>query len=167
MMGLVLYPLLAVVALLSSGPILHRDLCSGRDGQPFLRLRLAAAGPLSALPQWRNVWRGEMSLVGPRPLSLEVMAELEERFPGAELRQWMRPGMTGWGRIAGPPPEESDAIAWELGRDLYYLRNHSLLLDLQLLFTSLLRLIGRLLVGPPGRGRGDVQSVDPLSGPQP
>lgn len=167
MMGLVLYPLLAVVALLSSGPILHRDLCSGRDGQPFLRLRLAAAGPLSALPQWRNVWRGEMSLVGPRPLSLEVMAELEERFPGAELRQWMRPGMTGWGRIAGPPPEESDAIAWELGRDLYYLRNHSLLLDLQLLITSLLRLIGRLLVGPPGRGRGDVQSVDPLSGPQP
>ena len=108
-----------------------------------------------------------MSLVGPRPLSLEVMAELEKRFPGAELRQWMRPGMTGWGRIAGPPPEESDAMAWELGRDLYYLRNHSLLLDLQLLLTSLLRLFSRLLVGPPGRGRGDARSVSPLSGPLP
>jgi len=162
MMALVLIPLLAVADLLCSAPILHQDLCSGRDGQPFLRQRFAAAGPLSALPQWRNVWRGEMSLVGPRPLSMEVMAELEQRFPGAELRQWMRPGMTGWGRIAGPPPEESDAIAWELGRDLYYLRNHSLLLDLQLLLTSLLRLFSRLLVGPPGRGRDDLRSVGPL-----
>jgi lipopolysaccharide/colanic/teichoic acid biosynthesis glycosyltransferase len=162
MMALVLIPLLAVADLLCSAPILHQDLCSGRDGQPFLRQRFAAAGPLSALPQWRNVWRGEMSLVGPRPLSMEVMAELEQRFPGAELRQWMRPGMTGWGRIAGPPPEESDAIAWELGRDLYYLRNHSLLLDLQLLLTSLLRLFSRLLVGPPGRGRADLRSVGPL-----
>ena len=108
-----------------------------------------------------------MSLVGPRPLSLEVMAELEKRFPGAELRQWMRPGMTGWGRIAGPPPEESDAIAWELGRDLYYLRNHSLLLDLQLLLTSLLRLFGRLLVGAPARRRDELRSVGPFSDPLP
>jgi lipopolysaccharide/colanic/teichoic acid biosynthesis glycosyltransferase len=68
------------------------------------------------------------------------MAELEARLPGAELRQWVLPGMTGWGRIAGPPPEESDAIAWELGRDLYYLRNQSLLLDLRLLLTALLSL---------------------------
>jgi lipopolysaccharide/colanic/teichoic acid biosynthesis glycosyltransferase len=87
-----------------------------------------------------NVWCGEMSLVGPRPLSPEAMALLEARFPGADLRQWMRPGMTGWGRIIGPPPEEPDTLAWELARDLYYLRNHSLLLDLRLLATSLLLL---------------------------
>ena len=132
--------LLAPLALLLR-PELHRDQCSGRNGRPFWRLRLAGAGRFSALPQLINVWRGEMSLVGPRPLSLPVMQQLEGRFPGAELRQWMRPGMTGWGRIAGPPPEEPDAVAWELGRDLYYLRNHSLLLDLRLLLTSLFQLL--------------------------
>ena len=52
----------------------------------------------------------------------------------------MRLWMTGWGRLAGTPPEESDAVAWELGRDLYYLRNHALLLDLRLLAASVLTL---------------------------
>lgn len=119
----------------------HRDLCIGRHGSPFQRLRFEGSGRLCALPQLINVWRGEMSLVGPRPLSPLAMQQLEARFPGADLCQWMRPGMTGWGRIAGPPPEEPDAVAWELGRDLYYLRNHSLLLDLRLLLTSLLQLL--------------------------
>ena len=119
----------------------HRDLCNGRHGRPFLRLRFQGSGRFSALPQLINVWRGEMSLVGPRPLTPVVMQELESRFPGAELRQWMRPGMTGWGRVAGPPPEESDAVAWELGRDLYYLRKYSLFLDLRLLIISLLQLL--------------------------
>jgi len=121
-------------------PRLHRDACCGRDGREFERIRLAGSGRFSALPQLLNVWRGEMSLVGPRPLSRAAMARLEARFFGADLRQWMRPGMTGWGRIIGPPPEEPDTVAWELARDLYYLRNHSLLLDLRLLATSLLLL---------------------------
>ena len=76
-----------------------------------------------------------------RPLTLPVMQKLQARFHGAELRQWMRPGMNGRGCIAGPPPEEPDAVAWELGRDLYYMRNHYLFFDLRLLPTSVLTLI--------------------------
>lgn len=119
---------------------LSGDVCSGRNGRPFRRIRFTGGGGLAALPQLINVWRGEMSLVGPRPLSQSLMEELEQRFGGAELREWMRPGMTGWGRIGGAPPQEPDAIAWELARDLYYLRNHSLPLDLLLLLLSALRL---------------------------
>lgn len=137
--GLLLLVLAPLALLLR--PALHSDLCCGRHGLPFQRLRLSGSGRFSAFPQLLNVWRGEMSLVGPRPLSPGAMQQLEARFPGAELRQWMRPGMTGWGRIAGPPPQEPDAVAWELGRDLYYLRNHSLLLDLRLLLTSLVQLM--------------------------
>jgi len=124
--------------------VLSRDCCSGRHGRPFVRLRFAGTGPHTALPQLLNVWRGEMSLVGPRPFSIDLIDQLEQRFSGAELRQWMRPGMTGWGRIAGAPPQEPDAIAWELARDLYYLRNHSLLLDLRLLLFSLAQVPGQL-----------------------
>ena len=137
--GFLLSMLLPVALILR--PRLHRDHCCGRDGHAFERLRLGEAGRFSALPQLINVWRGEMSLVGPRPLTLEVASQLACRLPAAELRQWMRPGMTGWGRIAGAPPQEPDAVAWELGRDLYYLRNHSLLLDLRLVLTSLLQLM--------------------------
>ena len=134
----------ALLALTLGGLRLSRDVCSGRNGRPFARIRLDRPGPFAALPQLLNVWRGEMSLVGPRPLSVAVMEQLEQRFPGAELRQWMRPGMTGWGRIAGAPPQEPDAIAWELGRDLYYLRNHSLPLDLRLLLVSFGQLLRQL-----------------------
>jgi lipopolysaccharide/colanic/teichoic acid biosynthesis glycosyltransferase len=123
---------------------LSTDVCSGRNGRPFRRMRFSGGG-LAALPQLWNVWRGEMSLVGPRPLSQALMEELEQRFVGAELREWMRPGITGWGRIAGPPPHEPDAMAWELARDLYYLRNHSLPLDLYLLLLSALQLPLQLL----------------------
>ena len=145
--GLLLLLLLpfALVLRLGGWMPLSRDRCSGRHGLAFERIRLAGSGPLTALPQLLNVWRGEMSLVGPRPLSPEMMESLERRFPGAELRQWMRPGMTGWGRIAGAPPQEPDAVAWELARDLYYLRNHSLALDLRLLLVSFAQLLRQLL----------------------
>ena len=127
------------------------------NGRPFRRWRLGAGDPvarprlerrlqrlgLAALPQLWNVLRGDMSLVGPRPLLVSVQAELLDRFPEAELRCWMRPGMTGWGRLLGPPPEDDDALHWELARDLYYLRHHSLLLDLQVLLQVALTWLGR------------------------
>lgn len=158
--GTVLFlPTLLLLTRLGLAPPLQRDRCGGRDGSSFWRWRLQGSGPLSGLPQLWNVWCGEMSLVGPRAFSLPLVLELEERFPGSELRQWMRPGITGWGRIAGPPPRQIDAISWELGRDLFYLRNHSLLLDLQVLLLSLRQLLAAL--GPWHRSRALSQDGGP------
>lgn len=131
---------------------INGDPCCGINGKPFQRWRLGSKRKklnqlllrlrLAPLTQLWNVLRGDMSLVGPRPLSPQLQAQLQQRFPEADLRSWMRPGMTGWGRLMGPPSRETDALHWELGRDLYYLRHHSLLLDLQLLLQAACAAIG-------------------------
>jgi len=66
-----------------------------------------------------------------------VMQELQVWFPGSAFRQWRQPGMIVRDRIAGPPPEEHDAVAWVPRRGFHYLRNHFILLDLHWLPISM------------------------------
>ena len=126
--------------------------CAGIDGQVFGQWRfggsrwLESTG-LAALPQVLNVLRGEMSLVGPRPVSPEQQNHLRDLDESFELRLLIKPGMTGWGRISGPAPQEVDALRWELGRDLYYLARGSAPLDLWILLRAGCNLLAKSLVG--------------------
>ncbi len=116
----------------------------GRDGQLLpdaQRLtpvgRFVRATSLDELPQLWNVLRGEMSLVGPRPLLVEY---LERYSPEQARRHEVRPGITGWAQVNG-----RNAISWEkrFELDVWYVDHQSLLLDLTILWLTVVKVIKR------------------------
>lgn len=109
----------------------------GRDGRPLPdseRLtgfgRTLRATSLDELPQLWNVLRGDMSLVGPRPL---LMAYLDRYSPEQARRHDVRPGLTGWAQVHG-----RNALTWDekFALDLWYVDHRSLLLDLRILVMT-------------------------------
>jgi lipopolysaccharide/colanic/teichoic acid biosynthesis glycosyltransferase len=85
------------------------------------------------LPQFWNVLRGDMSLVGPRPERPELIADIAPVVPGYERRHELRPGLTGLAQVQGR--YQTDA-AFKVGHDLQYLVNWSLALDIQILLRT-------------------------------
>ncbi|MBI3466175.1 MAG: sugar transferase [Planctomycetes bacterium] len=97
---------------------------------------------LDELPQLFNVLRGEMSLVGPRPERPEFVNVLAKAIPNYRHRHAIAPGVTGLAQVNLPPDTDLESVRKKLHLDLEYVRAGSLLLDLRLLATTLLRLIG-------------------------
>lgn len=83
---------------------------------------------IDELPQMINVLRGEMSIVGPRPVREEVYYENKESIPFWECRNWVRPGWCGWQqlKVNEPTPEQ------RVGYDLYYIKHQNLLWEIAL-----------------------------------
>ena len=100
---------------------------------------------LDELPELLNVLRGEMSLVGPRPL---LMAYLERYTPEQARRHEVLPGMTGWAQING-----RNAITWEqrFALDVWYVDHWSLILDVRILGITFLKAARREGISPPGQ----------------
>jgi lipopolysaccharide/colanic/teichoic acid biosynthesis glycosyltransferase len=92
---------------------------------------------LDELPELWNVLKGDMSLVGPRPLLMEYVPLYSER---QSRRQWVRPGITGWAQING-----RNAISWEekFELDVWYVENRTLWLDIKILLLTIWRVIKR------------------------
>ncbi len=91
---------------------------------------------LDELPQVVNVFRGEMSLIGPRAEWIECATRYEKVIPFYHFRHLVKPGITGWAQV-NYPYGESDADAIEkLKYDLYYIRNYSLKLDLMIVLKT-------------------------------
>lgn len=92
---------------------------------------------LDELPELWNVLRGDMSLVGPRPLLIKYLPFFtdEER-----VRSVVRPGITGWAQING-----RNEATWDdrLAKDVWYVRNQSLMLDLQILWMTIVKVVRR------------------------
>ena len=92
---------------------------------------------LDELPQLYNVFRGHMSMVGPRPERPQIVASLEEQIPYYGLRHSITPGLTGWAQLRyAYGASVKDAIE-KLRYDLYYIKNQSLLFDLQILLQTI------------------------------
>jgi lipopolysaccharide/colanic/teichoic acid biosynthesis glycosyltransferase len=88
---------------------------------------------IDELPQLWHIARGEMSLIGPRPEWTVLADEYERQVPAYAFRQIVRPGLTGWAQVNSGYAANVEEMRVKLGFDLYYLKNFSLALDLQVL----------------------------------
>ncbi len=88
------------------------------------------------LPQLINVLRGDMSFVGPRPERPPFVHELSRKVPFYESRHSVKPGITGWAQVRHPYGASVDDAVQKLQFDLYYVKNHSLFLDLVILLQT-------------------------------
>ena len=92
---------------------------------------------IDEIPQFWNVLRGEMSIVGPRPERPEFVEKLNGEIPLWPCRHLVKPGLSGWAQIRFRYAAGTDASKEKLAYDLYYLKNASLLLDLQIILSTL------------------------------
>jgi sugar transferase (PEP-CTERM system associated) len=159
-LALPLLPVIVLAIKLDSpGPALYRQRRVGLDGRAFeihkfrtMRADAEADGKarwakadddrvtrlgrflrksrLDELPQLWNVLKGDMSMVGPRPERPEFTAELAAKLPLYMERHSVRPGITGWAQINYPYGASIEDAREKLEFDLYYVKNHSLFLDL-------------------------------------
>jgi lipopolysaccharide/colanic/teichoic acid biosynthesis glycosyltransferase len=182
-------PLLAVVAVLVrtrlGRPVLFRQARPGLHGRPFTLLKFRTmtdardddgarlpdaqrltrlgrslrAWSLDELPELVNVVRGEMSLVGPRPLLMEYL----DRYGAEQMRRHeVRPGITGWTQVSG-----RNALSWDdkFALDVWYVDHWSFGLDLRILVRTVPSLLMRRGISQPGHatmpnfGGGDVTDV--------
>jgi Undecaprenyl-phosphate glucose phosphotransferase len=150
----------------SAGPVFFRQTRTGYRGQPFRIFKFRTMtvledGPvvmqarkkdcrvtrigailrrssLDELPQLLNVLTGDMSLVGPRPHALAHDKSYALQIPDYMLRQHVLPGITGWAQVNGFRGETStiDAMHRRVEHDIWYARNCSLFLDVQLMFRT-------------------------------
>ncbi len=88
------------------------------------------------LPQLINVLMGDMSFVGPRPERPEFVAELVQAIPYYDLRHHVKPGITGWAQVSYPYGSSIKDSREKLQYDLYYLKNYSIFLDVNILLQT-------------------------------
>ena len=164
-----LFLLIWLALKVSRGPVFYRQMRSGEGGTPFEVVkfrtmimdaeagsavwaaeddeRITAIGRilrktrLDELPQFWNVLRGEMSVVGPRPERPEFLALLEREVPFWSRRLLLKPGITGWAQIHRGYTNDVSGAADKLSYDLYYLKHRSLSFDLLILVATFRLLI--------------------------
>jgi exopolysaccharide biosynthesis polyprenyl glycosylphosphotransferase len=153
-----------LVKVTTGGPVIYRQVRVGRYGRPFriLKLRTMRADAEEAGPQWSspddprrtpigrilrrtridelpqalNVFRGDMSFVGPRPERPEFVERLEPAIPYYAWRHLVRPGLTGWAQIKHPYGATVEDSRKKLEYDLYYIRHASLATDLAIVLRT-------------------------------
>jgi lipopolysaccharide/colanic/teichoic acid biosynthesis glycosyltransferase len=161
---------MTLIRMVDGSPVLFRQIRPGYKGRPFtlykLRTmkvprgeaivpatdatRLTSLGrvlrqlSIDELPQFWNVIRGDISLVGPRPL---LMQYLDRYTPEQARRHEVKPGITGWAQVNG-----RNAISWKdrFEFDMWYVDHHNLCLDIRILGRTLIQIFRRRDISQPG-----------------
>jgi sugar transferase (PEP-CTERM system associated) len=154
-----------LIKLDSPGSIFYKQERVGKHGQPFTLMKFRSmrtdaekAGPVWAsldddrttrvgkiirklrideIPQFWNIFRGEMDFVGPRPERPHFVSQLAEEIPYYDQRHLIAPGLTGWAQIKYPYGASIEDARQKLQYDLYYIKNQSLMLDAIILFETI------------------------------
>jgi len=174
---------MALVRLTSRGPAIYTQIRVGLGGRTFVIYKIRTmrndceklTGPrwadrgrdprvtrignflrkthLDELPQLFNVFRGDMTLVGPRPERPEFVAQLEQAIPCYRSRLEIRPGVTGLAQILLPPDIDFHSVRTKLMYDLFYLQDMGFWIDLKIIACTGLKVlhvpphISRILLG--------------------
>jgi sugar transferase (PEP-CTERM system associated) len=154
----------ALIKLESPGPIFYKQERIGKNGRNFvltkfrsMRVDAEQDGPVWAtkgdsrttrvgriirkirvdeIPQFWNILKGEMSFVGPRPERPHFVAQLAQEIPFYEQRHLIAPGLTGWAQIKYPYGASTEDARQKLQYDLFYIKNHGLVLDAIIIFET-------------------------------
>ncbi len=91
---------------------------------------------IDELPQIWNILKGDMSFIGPRPERMAFVQKLKQTIPYYSLRHSVKPGLTGWAQVCYPYGASEEDARRKLEYDLYYIKNMSLLLDINIVFKT-------------------------------
>ncbi len=154
-----------LIKLTSRGPVFFCQERTGQDGQPFKLVKFRTmrtdaereSGPVWAqkndsrvtfigrllrltrideIPQFLNILSGAMSFVGPRPERPHFVEQLQRDIPFYPLRHTVKPGLTGWAQVRHPYGASIEDAQEKLRYDLYYIKNMSLLFDLNIILRT-------------------------------
>lgn len=154
-----------LIKLDSHGPVFYRQLRVGLKANPFMIVKFRsmvqdaeAHGPrwaqdrdprvsrvgrwlrkwrIDEIPQFINVLKGEMSIVGPRPERPVFVQDLRKQIPYYDIRHTVRPGITGWAQVMFRYASSQEDSHLKLQYDLYYVKNLSMWLDLKTLVKTI------------------------------
>ena len=166
-----LYPIIAIlIKMQSPGPVLFKQLRSGRNDEPFWCLKFRSMtvnkesdkvqatkgdsritkigaflrkSSLDEMPQFFNVFMGQMSVVGPRPHMLSHTEEYKAIIEKFMVRHFVKPGITGWAQVNGFRGEtkEDGSMEKRVEHDIWYMENWTVMLDVQIVFMTVINAI--------------------------
>jgi len=168
----VIFPLVALIIIIDDGfPVLFRQTRVGRNGKKFKLIKfrsmrkdaekdgkarfavendervtgvgnLLRKSHLDEIPQFINVIKGDITIVGPRAERPEMIAELQEDIPFYRARLFVKPGVTGWAQINYGYASNIDENAVKLEHDLYYIMHRNLFMDIYIIFRTITNVFG-------------------------
>ena len=163
---MVILPIIFILNIfINKGPLFYTQIRVGKSGQNFnifkLRsmvvnaetsgavyaqkndIRITKFGKflrktrLDEVPQFYNILRGDMSIIGPRPERPEFVKGLEEKVPFYAIRHVVKPGLTGWAQVKFPYAGSLDEQEKKLRYDLYYIKEQSIYLDFKIIIKTI------------------------------
>ncbi len=165
-----IYLMVAIITKITSpGPVLFKQKHNGLNGNVFYRYKFRITkmkyigsdsqptteetkfgsflhkNSIDRLPQFINVLKGDMSIVGPRPYGLKDTEEFSEQINNYMVRHFIKPGITGWAQVCSRRSETKELTRMEarIRKDIWYIENWSFWLDIRIIYLTIRKILHR------------------------